>query len=210
MDGRATLTMVASRPTISRLTEQIARTSRRRRRPGAAWDASVWVLTVLMSRTVGPRVRSRSSWYREERDESRSGAEHRRRRGANRTERARAAVLRARGPDALPAHRPRNGRPSPLHDDGREVAGALHQAAGVRDAAGAGPALRLPRARGAGQRAGAPGPAARAAGPRREPAHRAPGVPPDYHQEGRHLRAAPRGRLCPGPLERCYVTRARP
>src|SRR6202043_3928691 len=132
MDGRATLTMVASRPTISRLTEQIARTSRRRR-PGAAWDASVWIFTVFMSRTVGPRVRSRSSWYGEERDESRSGAEHRRRRGANRTERARAALLRARGPDALPARRPRNGRPSPLHADGREVAGALRQAAGVRD-----------------------------------------------------------------------------
>src|ERR1700722_4236861 len=121
MDGRATLTMVASRPTISRLTEQLARTSRRRR-PGAAWGASVWVLTVFMSRTVGPRVRSRSSWYREERDESRRGAEHRRRRGANRTERARAAVLRARGPDALPARRPRNRRASPVHGDGRGVA----------------------------------------------------------------------------------------
>src|SRR3981081_2232474 len=139
MDGRATLTMVASRPTISRLTEQIARTSRRRRRPGAAWDASVWVLTVFMSRTVGPRVRSRSRRYRKKRDESRNGARskdgHRRRRGANGTERARAAVLRERWPDALPARHARKGRPSPLHADGREVAGALHQAAGVRDAA---------------------------------------------------------------------------
>src|SRR5580704_17378459 len=209
MDGRATLTMVTSRPTISRLTEQIARTSRRRRRPGAAWDAPVRVLTVLMSRTVGPRVRSRSSWYRERRDESRTGAEHRRRRGANGTERARAAVLRARGPHALPARCPRNGRPSPLHADGREVAGALHQAAGIRDAAGAGPTLRMPRARGAGQRAGAPGPAARAASSRREPAHRTPGVPPGHHQEGRHLRAAPHRWLCPGPLERHHVTHPR-
>src|ERR1700722_10591372 len=195
MDGRATLTMVASRPTISRLIEQIARTSRRRRRPGAAWSAPVWVLTVFMYRTVGSRVRSRSRRYGEKRDESRNGArskaEHRRRCGANGTERARAAVLRARGPDALPVRHARNGRPSPLHADGREVAGALHQAAGVRDATGTDPPLRRARARGTGQRAAAPGPAARAASPRRAAARRPPRVPPDHHQEGRHLRTAP-------------------
>src|SRR5437763_9286996 len=154
MDGRAMLTMVASRPTISRLIEQIARTSRRRRRPGAAWSAPVRVLRVFMHRTVKSRVLSRSRRYRDKRDEPRNGARskagHRRRRGANGTERARAAVLRARGPDALPARRARNGRPSPLHADGREVAGALHQAAGVRDATGADPPLRRARARGAG------------------------------------------------------------
>src|SRR3954452_12964418 len=53
------LTIVASRPTMSRLIEQMTRMSRRRRRSGTR--GSCRATEVLMRRTVGPRVRSRSS-----------------------------------------------------------------------------------------------------------------------------------------------------
>src|SRR6266508_1163886 len=59
MAGSATLTIVASKPTMSRLIEHMTRMSRRRRRSSTAcWCATAGV---LMDPTVGSRVLSRSS-----------------------------------------------------------------------------------------------------------------------------------------------------
>src|SRR5919197_1467402 len=160
MAGSATLTIVASKPTMSRLIEQMTRTSRRRRRSAATcWGARAGA---LIDSTVGSRVLSRSRCYVQIHGRFRRRAEHRRCRAPDGAERARAAVLRARGAAGLTADRAWDGWTSPLHPGRCEVAGDLHQAAAVRDAAGEDPPPGRAGARRPGKRAAAPRAATRA------------------------------------------------